>query len=82
MAQVNIRVDDDLKQKADDLFNELGINMTTAFTIFIKAAIRQNGMPFDLNIDPFYSNSNMKVLLESIHDADVGRLTEHELIEI
>ena len=82
MAQVNIRIDDELKNRADVLFDELGMNMTTAFTMFIKAAVRQNGIPFELNIDPFYSEKNMKVLRESIRDADAGKLTEHELIEV
>ena len=81
MAQVNIRIDDDLKERADLLFEELGINMTTAFTIFIKASVRQRGIPFELNLDPFYSEKNMRVLKESIRDADAGKLTEHELIE-
>ena len=81
MAQVNIRIDDELKGKADDLFDALGMNMTTAFIMFIKAAIRQNGIPFELRIDPFYSESNMKVLRDSIRDADAGKLTEHALIE-
>lgn len=81
MAQVNIRIDDDLKEKADMLFDELGLNMTTAFNIFIKTAVRQKGIPFELSIDPFYSNSNMKVLKDSIADADAGKLTAHELIE-
>ena len=81
MAQVNIRIDDELKEKADTLFDELGLNMTTAFIIFIKAAVRQRGIPFDLSIDPFYSEKNMRVLRESIRDAEAGKLTEHELIE-
>ena len=82
MAQVNIRIDDDLKAKADSLFDELGLNMTTAFTMFVKAAVRQNGIPFELSVDPFYSETNMRVLRESIRDADAGKLTEHELIEV
>ena len=82
MAQVNIRIDDKLKAKADMLFEELGLSMTTAFTIFLKAAIRQNGIPFELSIDPFYSEENMKVLKESIRDANAGKLTEHELIKV
>ena len=81
MAQVNIRIDDDLKERADLLFEELGMNMTTAFTIFVKASVRQQGIPFELNLDPFYSEKNMRVLKESIRDADAGKLTEHELIE-
>ena len=81
MAQVNVRIEDELKAKADALFDELGLNMSTAFTMFIKAAIRQNGIPFQLNIDPFYCEKNMKALRASILDADTGKLTEHELIE-
>jgi len=81
MAQVNIRIDDNLKEKADVLFEELGLNLTTAFTMFIKAAIRQNGIPFEINLDPFYSERNIAVLKASIRDADAGKLTEHELIE-
>jgi DNA-damage-inducible protein J len=81
MTQVNIRIDNELKQKAESLFDELGMNMTTAFTMFIKAALRRNGMPFDMFIDPFYSEKNMKVLRESIREADEGKLTEHDLIE-
>jgi len=82
VAQVNIRIDDELKNKAEILFDELGLNMTSAFTIFVKAALRQNRIPFELSVDPFYSERNMKVLRESIRDADAGKLTEHELIEI
>ena len=83
MAQVNIRLDDSLKEKAEALFEELGLNITTAFNIFVRQAVRQGGIPFEIttNTDPFYSASNMKVLRQSIRDADEGKLTEHELIE-
>ena len=83
MAQVNIRLDDGLKETADLLFEELGLNMTTAVNVFVRQTVRQGGIPFDItvNTDPFYSASNMKVLRQSIADANAGRLTEHELIE-
>ena len=43
-----------------------------------------NGIPFSLvvNTDPFYSESNMRVLRQSIKEADEGKLTQHELIEV
>ena len=84
MAQVNIRIDDSLKEKADSLFEELGINMTTAFNMFVRQVIRQGGIPFEITtkIDPFYSAGNLKVLMQSIKEADEGKLTEHELIEV
>ena len=81
MAQVNIRIDDDLQEQADRLFDGLGLNMTTAINIFLKAAVRNRGIPFDLFLDPFYSEKNIKILKESIRDANQGKLTEHELIE-
>ena len=84
MAQVNIRLDDGLKEEADFLFAELGLTMTTAVNIFVRQTIRQGGIPFDItvNTDPFYRASNMKVLRQSIADANEGKLTEHELIEV
>jgi DNA-damage-inducible protein J len=81
MSQVNIRIDSTLKKRAEELFDELGLNMTTAFNIFIKAAIRHRGIPFEVSLDPFYSERNLQVLEESIRDADAGKLTEYELIE-
>jgi len=83
MAQVNIRIDDDLKNRADNIFKELGINMTTAFTMFIRQTIRQGGIPFEITTkkDPFYSEENQKRLARSIADAQAGKLTAHELIE-
>ena len=84
MPQVNIRIDDGLKERADFLFDELGLNMTTAINMFVKQVVRQGRIPFDITIhtDPFYSDSNMRVLRQSIADADAGKLTEHNLIEV
>jgi DNA-damage-inducible protein J len=83
MAQVNIRIDDELKARADNIFEELGLNMTTAFTMFIRQTIRQGGIPFEITTktDPFYSAENMKVVLRSIKEAEEGKLSVHELIE-
>ena len=75
MAQINIRIDDDLKEKAETLFNELGLNMSTAFNIFIRQTIRQGGIPFEIttHVDPFFCEPNMKILQESIKEADEGK---------
>ena len=83
MAQVNIRIDDDLKTRAEKIFNELGLNFSTAFNLFIRQTIRQGGIPFEVTTrtDPFYSNENMKFLRKSINDAEMGKITAHELIE-
>ena len=57
--------------------------MTTAFTIFAKKMTREKRIPFEVSIDPFYSESNMAHLDKVIGDIESGKavLTEHELIE-
>ncbi|MFZ7103593.1 MAG: type II toxin-antitoxin system RelB/DinJ family antitoxin [Peptococcaceae bacterium] len=84
MAQVNIRIDDDLKEKADALFSELGLNMTTAFNIFVRQSVRQGGIPFEITtqIDPFYGESNMKVLKKSIQEANKGEFISKTIEEL
>lgn len=84
MAQINIRIDDDLKTKADELFEELGLTMTTACTMFIRQALRQGGIPFDVTtqIDPFYSESNMRMIRKSIQEAAEGKLITKTMDEL
>ena len=47
-ANINIRVDRDVKNKAQDVFAALGLDMTSAVNIFLRQAIRKNGIPFEL----------------------------------
>lgn len=51
MATTNIsmRIDEELKTQAEELFADLGLNMTSAFTIFVKQAIREQGIPFSIS---------------------------------
>ena len=48
MKSVNVtfRIDEDVKKQADTLFDELGMNLSTAFHIFLKQSIREQGLPF------------------------------------
>ncbi len=50
-ANVNIRMDAELKNNLDQLCNELGMTISTAVTIFAKAMVRKGGIPFDVRID-------------------------------
>jgi DNA-damage-inducible protein J len=47
-TNINIRVDNAVKNKAQDIFSSLGMDMTTAINIFLRQAIRKNGIPFEL----------------------------------
>lgn len=84
MAQINIRIEDNLKEKAEKLFDELGLNMSTAFNIFIRQSIRQGGIPFEVTtqVDSFYSESNIRTLIESIKEADEGKFVSKSLEEL
>nr|WP_314098373.1 type II toxin-antitoxin system RelB/DinJ family antitoxin [uncultured Lachnoanaerobaculum sp.] len=84
MAQVSFRVDDDIKKKAERTFDDIGISMSTAINIYLKAVVRENRIPFELSADPFYSDANMSRLRESIRQVRDGekKLTEHEIIEV
>ncbi|MDR1572724.1 MAG: type II toxin-antitoxin system RelB/DinJ family antitoxin [Clostridiales Family XIII bacterium] len=83
MAQtmVNFRMDEELKKGMEQTCKELGLNMTTAFTIFAAKVNREKRIPFEVAADPFYSEANMERLRRAIADANAGKLTEHELIE-
>ena len=50
-TNLNIRTDKDVKEQAEQIFAELGLNMTTAINLFLRAAIRNHGIPFDLILD-------------------------------
>ena len=50
MATINIRVDEELKRKSEDVLEELGLSMTAAMTIFLRAVVRTNSIPFYLEI--------------------------------
>ena len=50
MTTINIRVDETLKKKAEDIFAELGLGMTSALTVFLKAVVRNQGIPFALEV--------------------------------
>lgn len=86
MAQtmVNFRMDEELKRSMEKVCSEMGMTMTTAFTIFAKKVSRERRIPFEVNADPFYSEGNMKYLEKVISDIDSGRakLVEHDLIEV
>ncbi|MBR6332735.1 MAG: type II toxin-antitoxin system RelB/DinJ family antitoxin [Dehalococcoidales bacterium] len=50
-TNLNIRTDKEVKDKAELIFSQLGLNMTTAVNMFLRATIRENGIPFQLKLD-------------------------------
>ena len=84
MAQtlVNVRMDEDIKKKMEETCKELGITMSTAFNIFARKMCRERRIPFDVSIDPFYSENNMKILDESKQQLKEGKTVTKTLEEL
>lgn len=74
-------MDEDLKKSMESICQELGMNLTTAFTIFARKVSREKRIPFEVSVDPFYSESNLSHLRRGIAALNAGKGLEHELIE-
>lgn len=107
MAQVNIRLDDNLKERADSLFEELGMNMSTAVNVFIRQTLRERKIPFAITADVdagarpadmaaedepyygkddpddlFYSEANIKWIMQSIEQGKQGKYITKTIEEL
>ncbi|MFA5536659.1 MAG: type II toxin-antitoxin system RelB/DinJ family antitoxin [Bacillota bacterium] len=67
-TNINIRIDSKVKQQAETIFNELGLNMSTAMNIFLRHSIRYGGIPFDLRL-----NLPNEDTLDAIEDVNNNR---------
>lgn len=82
MAQINIRVDDEVKKAAEQTCADIGLSMSTAINVFLKKVAREKRIPFELSSDPFYSDCNMAHLRRGISALNAGKGIEHEPIEV
>ena len=83
-VNVNFRLDAEDKKNMEQVCTELGLSMSAAFIIFAKKVGREHRIPFDVSVDPFYSESNIKELKRRIESVRSGKSTlkEHDLIEV
>ena len=70
-TNISIRMDSDLKKQADALFEELGMNISTAFNIFVRQTLREGRIPFDISIN----NPNKKTVAAMIEAERIARDT-------
>ena len=84
MAQtvnVNFRLDEVDKKRMENVCNELGLSMSAAFTIFAKKVGREHRIPFEVSMDPFYSENNLAHLRRGVDALNSGLGVEHDIIE-
>ena len=67
-TNLNVRIDADLKKQSEDIFNELGLTMSTALTVFLRQTVRSRGIPFDMRL-----NTPNEETLAAIQDVNLNR---------
>ena len=79
---VTIRLDREVKENAEKLFGDFGMNLSTAFNVFARQSLRQGKIPFEI-YDPFFSEKNQMELARRVADVEAGKnLSTHDLIEV
>ena len=84
MAAVTVRLDDKDKRELDAMCAEMGMSISTFFSIYAKKAIRERRIPFEISApaDPFYSASNMRAIQESEQQYREGKVVTKTLEEL
>ena len=83
MANIQVRVDDALRDEAVAVLNRLGMDMATAVRLLLNQIVVDNGYPFKPTSDPFYSSSNIRHLEKVLDDVKHKRnLVSHPLVEV
>ena len=84
LANVNFKLDADVKKSMERACADMGLSMSAAFTIFAKKVGRERHIPFEVSAgDLFYDEKNVRYLEKKMADYKAGTLkfAEHELIE-
>lgn len=66
MATITIRIDESLKKESSDIFDQLGMDMTTAIRIFLKQSVMNKGLPFELKLSPQLNEEEFYNLAKSV----------------
>ena len=84
LASINVRVEPEAKLQFEDFCNQIGMSMSTAIKVFIKAVLREKKIPFELTAepDPFYSEENMERLKRSIKQLEDGQVVTKTIDEL
>jgi DNA-damage-inducible protein J len=84
MAQLNIRIDDPVKEQAEVLFNRMGLTMSAAVKLFLHQVILHNAIPFKISAqgDPHYNPANIARIKDSLSQFKQGKFSEKSLEEL
>ncbi|WP_308556089.1 type II toxin-antitoxin system RelB/DinJ family antitoxin [uncultured Lactobacillus sp.] len=81
-TKVTARMDPSLKNEAEELLNDMGLNFSVWITLATKALVNEKKIPFEIKASPFYSKDNMEVLEKRFKEYKKGKqISEHDLLE-
>lgn len=82
MANLQVRIDDALRVRAQEVASSMGLDLTQAVRLFLHQMVRVNGLPFRPEADPFYSERNIRYLEKTAKEMNERKnVSVHELIE-
>ena len=81
MANLQIRLDDSLRDKAQDIARAMGLDLASAVRMFLHQMVRENALPFRPSVDPFYNEANMTRLRQSLDQLQTGKSSLHEVLD-
>ncbi|MCQ2593712.1 MAG: type II toxin-antitoxin system RelB/DinJ family antitoxin [Treponemataceae bacterium] len=79
---INFRVEDSEKAAFENVCSELGISISSAYRMFTKKVIREKRIPFDVSVDSFYSDANMKAIDKSLQQLKEGKIVVKTIEEL
>lgn len=79
MAQISLRIEDDVKKNAEQACADIGMSLSTAINIYLKKLGRERRIPFEVSVDPFYSPENMDRLRKSVAQMEATGGSVHEV---
>ena len=81
-TKITARMDPELKNKAEELLADMGLNFSVWINIATKALVNERKIPFEVKASPFYSNENMNVLKTRYEEYKKGTsISHHKLLE-
>lgn len=76
-SKISIRMDSELKTQADDFFAELGMDISTAFTLFVRQSLREGKIPFEISLNLSYINKTRTwFMMLTLPSSGFGSLTD------
>lgn len=79
VAQISLRIEDDVKKRAEEACADIGLSLSAAITIYLKKLGNEKRIPFEVSADPFYSQENMARLRKSVAQMESTGGTVHEV---